>query len=164
MCWGSGKGDEADRRGSEFNIDWKGVDCGVSTGSQAVVDSDGASVSVSLMSMGVWVSIWIPLAGAGASCGIAVGRDRGCVVVVVLILWWSAAGVSSGVVAMGEVGVAFKEVSAGGVEPEGSRGRLAAWASSVEETSLLGAGMAWKQSRIRNVHDAHVSLGCSWTN
>lgn len=57
MCWGSSGGDGTDRKGSEFNVDSKGVDCGVSVGSDARVDTVKASVRVRLVSIGVSLSI-----------------------------------------------------------------------------------------------------------
>lgn len=153
MCWGGGGGDGVESRGSEFNIDWKGVDCGVSTGSEAMVDSNGVSVRVTPMSIGVSASIWIPLVWMGAPCGVVVGRDRGCEVGCVLILCCFAAGAVTGAVVRGQAGllVVSMGVTAGAVEPKGRRRRLAAWASSAEETSWFGTGMAWKQRyRVRN--------------
>lgn len=70
--------------------------------------------------------------------------DRGteCKVGVVT-LCSSAAGAATVVVVKGQVGLAVVPIAllAGGVELEGRRGRLAAWASSAEETSWF-AGMA----------------------
>lgn len=144
MCWGGGGGDWVDRRGSEFNVDWKGVDCGVSAGSEAGENSVGASVRVTLESIGVSASIWIPLVGAGATCGVVVGWNRGCEVSGVLILWWSAAGAATGAVVRGQAGsfVASMRVSAGGAEPEGRQRRLAACSAAGAAIGAVVGGQA----------------------
>ena len=149
MCWGGGGGDGTDRRGSEFNVDWKGVDCGVSTGSEAGADSAGVSVRAALVSIWDTVSIWMLLIEAGTSCGVVVGWDRGCEVGGVLILWCCAADAATGAEVRGQSGLLVVSVGAwvGGAEPEGRQRRLAAWASSAEETSCCGALMAWKKKK-----------------
>lgn len=78
MCCGGGGGDGADRRGSEFNVDRKGVAWGVSVGSKAKFDSARASDKATLVSIGAIVSICIRLAGAGTFCEVALSWDRGC--------------------------------------------------------------------------------------
>lgn len=144
MCCGGRWGDGADRSGSEFNVDWKGVDCRVSVGSEARFDSVKASERAALVSIGVSASIWTPLAAPGA----ALSWDRGCEVGSALILWCSVAGAATGGVVWGQAGwsIVSMWVSVGGAEPEGRRRRLAAWASSAEEIASWGTGMAWKQT------------------
>lgn len=55
-------------------------------GSEARVDVVRASVRAVLVSIGVSLSIWMPMDGAGTFCGVTVGWDRGCEVGGVLIL------------------------------------------------------------------------------
>lgn len=122
----------------------KGVDCGVSAGSEARADSVRASVRATLVSMGVSASMWIPLVGvgvgAGAPCGVTVGSDRSCEVGSVVILWLPAAGAA----VRGLEGLLVVSI---GEEPEGRQRRLAAWASSAEDTaSCCETGMAWKHT------------------
>lgn len=132
MCCGGGGGDGADRSGSEFNVAWKGVDCGASTGS-------AAGVCATLVSIGVSASIWILLVVAEPSFGVVAGSDRDCEVGGVLILWCAATG------AVVMVALAWE------AEPEGRRGRLAAWASSAEETSTCETAIAWETDRYRQL-------------
>lgn len=57
MWWDGRGGETADRRGSEFNVDWKEVDCGVSVGSEVRAESVRASASTVLVSIWVLLSI-----------------------------------------------------------------------------------------------------------
>lgn len=103
-----------------------------------MADSDGESLRLTLVSIGVSTSICITLVGVEALCGVMVGWDRGCEVGGVLILCRWAAGAATGVLVRGQaslLAVSTGFFSAGGVEPEGRRRRLAAWASSADETS-----------------------------
>lgn len=121
MCWGGGGEEGADKRGSEFNIDCKGADCGVSMGSDE--DTEGVAARVVLM------SIWKPLAGIVLCCEVGA----------VLILSCSAGAVS---VVRGQEGSAVSMVLfVHEAEPEGRRGRLAACAPSAEGPSWF-PGMA----------------------
>lgn len=143
MCWGGGGGDGEESRGSELSIDWKGV----SMGSEAVVDVDGVSVRVTLMSIGVSGVIWILAVAVGVSCELVVGWGRGCEVGGGQILYCSTAGDVTRAVVRGQAGLVVVTMVDTTVEfePEGRQRRLAAWASSAEETSGFATGMAWKQ-------------------
>lgn len=111
-------------------MDWKGVDCGVSMGSEVEADARAALVS-----------IWKPLAAVVLCWG------NGVEVGGVLILCSSAGAVTVAVLRGQEASTVSVAVWAGGAGPEGRRGRLAAWAPSAEGPSCV-PGMAWKQTAI----------------
>lgn len=162
MCCGGGGGETADRRGSEFNVDWKEVDCGVSVGSEARAESVRASARAALVSIWVLLSIWVPSARLGASFGVALGWDRGCGGGGV-ILSCRAAGVGVGVGAAAgrqagsSVVVVSMGVSGGGAEADGRRRRLAAWAPSAEGAS--GAPWTGMARRARTLLGSSCSSG-----